>query len=88
MHACRAMSPSGFRFLPVSLLHLDLSHMVGHHTPLMTHLGRLKRLQHLDLTGNETMNTGTAPPHPSQLQACFTALLNGICIIFFRAPAA
>lgn len=64
VHACRAMSPSGFKFLPVSLLHLDLSHMVGHHTPLMTHLGRLKRLQHLDLTGNETMNTGTASPHP------------------------
>eukprot|EP00892_Ulva_mutabilis_P010859 jgi/Ulvmu1/8145/UM040_0042.1 len=55
---CRDISPSGFIHLPRSIRHLDLSYMNGHHTPLMRHLGRLMRLEHLDLTANDTMTSG------------------------------
>lgn len=58
-HACRDISPSGYCNLPRSLVHLNLSHMNEYRTPLFMHLTRLSGLQHLDLSCNDSLITGT-----------------------------
>lgn len=74
---CRGMSPSGFIHIPTSLQHLNLSYMSEHYTPLMMHLGRLLRLRHLDLTGNETMSTGAPNLLPWQHSRAAEPKLHG-----------